>query len=65
MFAEPGLVALRHFFDDVVDAGHAAGIDHVFKAGMRAGHGEVFVDGVGKQHGVLRHHAVVLAQFVG
>ena len=42
-----------------------AGLDDVVEARVRVGHDEVVVDGAGEEHGLLRHDAEGLAQFVG
>jgi len=65
VFAQFGLVALREFFDDVVDFSQLAGFDNFVESGQRVGHLQVFVNGAGEQQGFLRDDAEVGAQFVG
>ena len=65
VFADFALLAFGHLVDGVVNFGDLTGLDHLLEAHVRVGDDEVIVDGAGEQHGLLRHHAEVVAQLIG
>ena len=63
--ADFGLVAIGKALDHLVNLRHLAGVHRLLKRRVRVGDDEVVVDGAREQDGFLRHHAEVMAQFVG
>ena len=57
-----GVVAVGHFLDKLVGAGHAAGVGDLLVGGVGPAPPQVLPDGTGEQGVLLQHHGAAVAQ---